>query len=187
EYDDVAGVGAFPRGLVEPAVDGQQRDHHADHAADADDGDQRGPEPLRQAREVHGRHGEGLLEHGFPQRPARASTICSRMARQAGGSPVSRASTTAAINPSAMAGPACMVKPTTVLMVGNSKTASPRPSAPENRQNTSVSVMISQSTPRPVKPSVFSTPSSEVRSRTDCIITAPTESRRAKNTAPMIS
>ncbi|MEJ0065296.1 MAG: hypothetical protein WDM85_07465 [Caulobacteraceae bacterium] len=35
-----------------------------------------------------------------------------------------------------------------------------------------------------MKPSVFSTANSGVRSRTDCIITAPTENSRAKNTAP---
>ena len=38
-----------------------------------------------------------------------------------------------------------------------------------------------------VKPSVFSTASSGVRSRTDCIITAPTEKSRAKNTAPTMA
>ncbi len=38
-----------------------------------------------------------------------------------------------------------------------------------------------------LKPRVLSTASSGVRSRTDCIITVPTESRRAKNTAPMIA
>ncbi len=38
-----------------------------------------------------------------------------------------------------------------------------------------------------MKPSVFSTASSGVRSRTDCIITAPTENNSAKNTAPTMA
>ncbi len=50
-----------------------------------------------------------------------------------------------------------------------------------------VSASTMPSTVPSLKPRVFSTASSGVRSRTDCIITVPTESSRAKNTAPMIA
>jgi hypothetical protein len=70
------------------------------------------------------------------------------------------------------------------LSAGNIMEASASPMAAANRHSSSDSASTSISTPPSEKPSVLSTASSGMRSRTDCIIVLPVRKSSVKKTAP---
>jgi len=77
--------------------------------------------------------------------------------------------------------------PLAAAMPGTISATRPMPIRPPNNSISTPSASTIASTLRPEKPIVFSTASSDVRSRTACIMVLPVSSSSVKNTAPMIA
>src|SRR3984957_16250150 len=200
QEDPPVGPAGIRERVPESGAHRKHRHQYGDHARDADDDHARGAEALRQGLQTHQDDGTQLLEHFAAsyfwghsavccaQRlSANASTIFSRIARSAGGSPTISASNTAAPIPGTNALGDSSRPCNPCLMMGSVAKLNASPMTPAIMHSRRDSARTSPSTLPSPKPRVFRTASSGMRSRTDCIIVLPVRNRSVKNTAPKIA
>src|SRR5271169_5530612 len=178
ENDGALRAPGIGKSVCQPRGNRQYGDQHGDHSGNPDNDYERGDGARRKAAQIHGGDCDYLVkgvDGSSPYRPASASTIFNRRARQAGGKPLASASRTAmpAPQPYTAAGTRNPSRPPVgirAITSGKAVAAAsrPRPAAPKLR--ISDSMRTNASMVASAYPSAFSTPISGMRSRTDCIM-----------------
>src|SRR5690625_2341391 len=161
-----------------------QQQHQSQHACQG----QLHPNGQRHNQPGHQAH---ICKQSFHCPDLKASTMFSRMACTAGTSPTARPnssiSTTAVAHVCGPTPPNGSMPPDAAASAGTISATRPRPTSPPSSTSKTLSASTMDSTLKSVKPSVLSTASSEVRSRTACIMVLPASSSSVKNTAPIMA